>query len=428
MLSPSRQEDLRIRGGPRRIVRCASSHLLRLFPSAALPFPPLRLFFSYSGGSRGIAEGKGRSRRGRGRARGHHCARGRRPTRPFRPIGPARLAADANGPAGGAARRLGKATGAHLPTSAPQPSSSSRSSTNPDEKGSILRPGTSVSPSHRNRWLRGQDDRRDGAGRMGAGWTWRAQEPHTSLRPGLFRAITPILTSPGAFLVRKAHYLHFTPTMFPSPSSAPSAYGRPSTAKGHDAAPLDGGRPSGRPRPGSARARRPLRWAGRGTKRGIGAPYGRPPPAMGGPGPADPNDLPPLAAGAETAPRGDLGGRPGRRPVHARSTAIGPGRGGTRGASPAARPSRYGRRSALRQDARCAPVEDRSPVTNSTSGGRLPAPSHDDRRTTPSGERARPQGHGRGRPPGSAPSRPRRPQDAAHAASQRPYPLSRPVV
>ena len=239
-------------------------------------------------------------------------------------------------------------------------------------------------------------------------WTWRAQEPHTSLRPGLFRAITPILTSPGAFLARKAHYLHFTPTMFPSPSSAPSAYGRPSTAKGHDAAPLDGGHPSGRPRPGSARARRPLRWASRGTKRGIGAPYGRPPPAMGGPGPADPNDLPPLAAGAETAPRGDLGVRLGRRPVHARSTAIGPGRYGTRGASPAARPSRYGRRSALRQDAGCAPVEDRSPVTNSTSGGRLPAPSHDDRRTTPSGERARPQGH-RGRPLGSAPSRPRRP-------------------
>ena len=37
------------------------------------------------------------------------------------------------------------------------------------------------------------------------GWRWRAQEPHTSLRPGLFRAITPILTSPGAFLARKAH-------------------------------------------------------------------------------------------------------------------------------------------------------------------------------------------------------------------------------
>ena len=173
----------------------------------------------------------------------------------------------------------------------------------------------------------------------------------------------------------------------------------------------------------------PPAMGGPGYKAGIGAPYGRPPPAMGGPGPADPNDLPPLAAGAETAPRGDLGGRPGRRPVHARSTtAIGPGRGDTRGAGPAARPSRYGRRSALRQDAGCAPVEDRSPVTNSTSGGRLPAPSHDDRRTTPSGERARPQGHGRGRPPGSAPSRPRRPQDAAHAASQRPYPLSGPVV
>ena len=137
-MSPSRQEDLRIRGG-RRVVRCTSSHLLRLFPSAAPLHPPLRLFFSYSGGSRGVAEGKGRSRRGRGRARGHRCERGRRPTRLFRIIDPARLAADANGPAGGAARRLGKATGAHLPASAPRPSSSSHSSTNPDEKGSISR-------------------------------------------------------------------------------------------------------------------------------------------------------------------------------------------------------------------------------------------------------------------------------------------------
>ena len=137
MLSPSHQEDPRIRGG-RRVVRCASSHLLRLFPSAALPHPPLRLFFSYSEGSRGVAEGKRRSRRGRGRARGHRCARGRRPIRLFRPIGPARLAADANGPAGGAARRLGKAAGAHLPASAPR-ASSSHSSTNPDEKGSISR-------------------------------------------------------------------------------------------------------------------------------------------------------------------------------------------------------------------------------------------------------------------------------------------------
>ena len=34
-----------------------------------------------------------------------------------------------------------------------------------------------MSLSHQNRWLRDQD-RRDGAGRMGAGWRWRAQEPH----------------------------------------------------------------------------------------------------------------------------------------------------------------------------------------------------------------------------------------------------------
>jgi len=286
-----------------------------------------------------------------------------------------------------------------------------------------------VSPSHRNRWLRGQD-RRDGAGRMGAGRTWRAQEPHRrrtrstpARRVDVARTGAAHLASPrtlprhhagpgqfGAFLVRKAHYLHFTPTMFPSPSSAPSAYGRPSTAKGHDAAPLDGGHPSGWPRPGSARARRPLRWASRGTKRGIGAPYGRPPPAMGGPGPADPNDLPPLAAGAETAPRGDLGVRLGRRPVHARSTtAIGPGRGGTRGAGPAARPSRYGRRSALRQDAAVRPRRRSQPCHQFHERWAPPRPvarrqAHDSVR----GERARPQGH-RGRPPGSAPVRPRRP-------------------
>ena len=43
----------------------------------------------------------------------------------------------------------------------------------------------------------------------------------------------------------------------------------------------------------------------------------------------------------------------------------------------------------------CAPVEDRSPVTNPTSGGHLPATSHDDRRMTPLRECARPRRHGR---------------------------------
>ena len=79
-----------------------------------------------------------RSGRGRGRARGHRCAWGRRPTRLFRSIDPARLIADANGPAGGVVRRLGKEAGA-LPASALRPSSSSHSSTNPDEKGSVYR-------------------------------------------------------------------------------------------------------------------------------------------------------------------------------------------------------------------------------------------------------------------------------------------------
>ena len=42
--------------GDRRVVCGTPSRLLRLFPSAALLHPLLRLFFSYSGGSRGVAE------------------------------------------------------------------------------------------------------------------------------------------------------------------------------------------------------------------------------------------------------------------------------------------------------------------------------------------------------------------------------------
>ena len=45
----------------------ALGRLLRTFLSAALLHPPLRPFFSYSEGSRSVAEGEGRSRRGRGR-------------------------------------------------------------------------------------------------------------------------------------------------------------------------------------------------------------------------------------------------------------------------------------------------------------------------------------------------------------------------
>ena len=49
------------RGSPRK---AAPGRLLRLFPSAALLRPSLRPLFSYSEGSRGAAEGKGRSGRG----------------------------------------------------------------------------------------------------------------------------------------------------------------------------------------------------------------------------------------------------------------------------------------------------------------------------------------------------------------------------
>ena len=83
--------------------------LLRPFPSTALLHPPLRSFFSYSGGRRGVADGKGRSRRGRGRARGYRCARGHCPWR--RRPGPTRrwtpLRMGSPGPSGRRHRRPG---------------------------------------------------------------------------------------------------------------------------------------------------------------------------------------------------------------------------------------------------------------------------------------------------------------------------------
>ena len=134
--------------GARR-VSAPSLCLLRLFPSATPLNPPLYEKRGRSGVRRGVADGKGRSRRGRGRARGHRCARGHcpwrrrpgpthrwtplrmgspgpsgrrhrrpgvnaaargvvapsvtsvRPVHTFCPVHPVRLAADAGGPAGG---------------------------------------------------------------------------------------------------------------------------------------------------------------------------------------------------------------------------------------------------------------------------------------------------------------------------------------
>ena len=50
-----------------------------------------------------------------------------------------------------------------------------------------------MSLSHQNRRLRG-GDRRDGAGRMGAEWVWRAWEPH---RPALPRTFSRHHVDPG---------------------------------------------------------------------------------------------------------------------------------------------------------------------------------------------------------------------------------------
>ena len=57
----TRHRPVRARGAPRTTSGCS----LRLFPSATLLRPPLRFFFPYSEGSRGVAEGKRRSRRPR---------------------------------------------------------------------------------------------------------------------------------------------------------------------------------------------------------------------------------------------------------------------------------------------------------------------------------------------------------------------------
>ena len=213
--------------------------------------------------------------------------------------------------------------------------------------------------------------------------------------------------------------------MFPSPSSVPSSCSRPSTAKGHDAASLDGGHPSCRPRPSSARAA----------------------PATGGPG----------ACGSECSPAAR---RQRQRPPHAGFSAIGRTvdlRTLYRHWTRTLRPPRCGPRrtpTSIRtticspSGCRGAPLSKTAALSpNSTSGGHLPVPPHDDRRTTPSGERARPRGHGRrgqaSRVCAPPPPRTRRmpayeevaladeataPRGTAHAASQRPYPLSRLVV
>ena len=162
MLSPSRQEDPRIRGG-RRVVRCASSHLLRLFPSAALPHPPLRLFFSYSGGSRGVAEGKGAQQtRARTGPRSSLCT-GSPPHSPLPPHRPRPSRRGRERP-GDSERRPARI----FPPPPCGPRHHHTPARTPMRKAQYRGPGTSVSPSHRNRWLSGQD-RRDGEGRMGAG-------------------------------------------------------------------------------------------------------------------------------------------------------------------------------------------------------------------------------------------------------------------
>ena len=196
-MSPSRQEDLRIRGG-RRVVRCAFFRLLRLFPSAALLHPPLRLFFSYSGGSRGAADA---GADGPAAITVHGGAVPLAPSAPSAPPVSPRTRTDRRAARPGDSERRPARI---FPPPPHGPRHHHTPARTPMRKAQYRGPGTSVSPSHRNRWLRGQD-RRDGAGRMGAGRTWRAQGPHTSLRPGLFRAITPILASPRAFLARKAH-------------------------------------------------------------------------------------------------------------------------------------------------------------------------------------------------------------------------------
>ena len=112
-------------------------------------------------------------------------------------------------------------------------------------------------------------------------------------------------------------------------------------------------------------------------------------------GPA--KDPPPLAVSGETARRADLSGRPGRRHAHAlRPTQpTGPGRCGAHDAAPPHAQVDTDDDLLSARMPQCAPVEDRSPVTNPTSGGHLPATSHDDRRTTPLRECARPRRHGR---------------------------------
>ena len=149
------------------------------------------------------------------------------------------------------------------------------------------------------------------------------------------------------------------------------------------------------------------------------------------PGPA--KDLLPLAVSGEAARRADLSGRPGRR--HARALRptqpTGPGRCGARDAGPAARPSRYRRRSALRPDAAVRPR--RRPQPRHQSHERWSPPRHVARRQAHDSvegvrppPKARPVRAGPQGPHGRKPHRPG--EGAVPAASQQSHPLSRLVV
>ena len=94
--------------GARR-VSAPSPCLLRLFPSATPLNPPLYEKRGRSGVRRGVADGKGRSRRGRRQTHAHRCARGHCPWR--RRPGPTRrwtpLRMGSPGPSGRRHRRPG---------------------------------------------------------------------------------------------------------------------------------------------------------------------------------------------------------------------------------------------------------------------------------------------------------------------------------
>ena len=195
-----------MRGGAGRVVGCVhggaavcGGRPLRPFALRYASSRLLRPFALHCTRKRGVVKGEGAKQTGKGvvdaGADGPSGIAGIAAHGIAVPLAPSASLALPASPRARAARRLVKATSAHLPPSAPCPSPSSHSE-NPGEN--------SLGLSHREDPRTGQD----GVMTPGPGATQGGAAPYApSLRTYPSRSTTPIPASPTTFLVRKTQRL-----------------------------------------------------------------------------------------------------------------------------------------------------------------------------------------------------------------------------